>query len=104
MLLLWEERKANSETREHATGSRHLSQFGASFMNWLVIAVVGAAAAWFEFNYQRSRHEQRRAAADHPLNSSPRSPTAEAANVEHQGEAPSISPDAENDQKLNTSA
>jgi len=71
-------------------------------MNWLVIAVVGAAAAWFEFNYQRSRHQQKKAAANHP-NSSPKSPAAEA-NVEGAGEAPSIAPGAENDKKLNTTA
>jgi len=72
-------------------------------MNWLVIAVVGAAAAWFEFNYQLSRHHQR-SLARNTHNSSPNSPTAEAANVEPVGEPPSISPGAENDRKLNTTA
>jgi hypothetical protein len=72
-------------------------------MNWLVIAVVGAAAAWFEFNYQRSRH-QHKSSAKHQPASSPKSPAAESADVESPGEAPSISPGAENDKKLNTSA
>jgi len=72
-------------------------------MNWLVIAVVGAAAAWFEYNYQRSRHP-RKSSANNPPNTSPRPPVPETAHVERMGEAPSIMPGAENDKKLNTSA
>jgi cytoskeletal protein RodZ len=73
-------------------------------MNWLVIAVVGAAAAWFEFNYQRSRHQQKKAAANHPPNSSANSPVAATANVENPGEASSLSSATENGTKLDTSA
>src|SRR5579864_9036188 len=68
-----------------------------NFMNWLVIAVVGAAAAWFEYNYQRSRHPKK-PKPNSP--SSPESPGTEAAHVEKAGEVPSISPGSENDKKL----
>jgi hypothetical protein len=76
--------------------------FGACFMNWLVIAVVGAAAAWFEYNYQRSRHPKKSSAGKAPNTSALRVP--ETAHVEQMGEAPSILPGAENDEKLNTPA
>lgn len=75
--------------------------FGASFMNWLVIAVVGTAAAWFEFNYQRSRR-QKKPPADQKH--SAQLPVPESAHVEQVGSWPSISPGAENDKKLNTTA
>jgi len=75
--------------------------FGATFMNWLVIAVVGASAVWFEFNYQRSRR-QKKSSGD-TANSS-KHPVPETAHVEQPGEAPSISPGSENDKKLNTTA
>jgi hypothetical protein len=71
-------------------------------MNWLVIAVVGVAAAWFEYNYQRSRHPGKNSAADGP--NSQGHPVPESAHVEQAGEAPSISPGSENDKKLNTTA
>ncbi|HZP25126.1 MAG TPA: hypothetical protein VFB04_16915 [Terriglobales bacterium] len=71
-------------------------------MNWLVIAVVGVAAAWFEYNYQRSRHPGKNSAGDPP--DPARYPVPETAHVEHLGEAPSISPGSENDKKLNTTA
>ena len=71
-------------------------------MNWLIIAVVGASAAWFEFNYQRSRHKDKKAAAG--ANSSPSLPVPETAHVAQPGETPSISPGSENDKKLNTTA
>lgn len=85
-------------------------------MNWLVIAVVGAAAAWFEYNYQRSRHP-RKTAASQPSNGSAAgavnsaasgatnhsaAPVQETAHVAEAGNAPSISPGDENDKKLNT--
>ncbi len=70
-------------------------------MNWLVIAVVGAAAAWFEYNYQRSRHSK-----ESPANQKDAStlPVPESAHVEQLNAEPSISPGAENDKKLNTTA
>ncbi len=71
-------------------------------MNWLVIAVVGAAAAWFEYNYQRSRHPKKSTAKDAPNSSE--LPVPETAHVAQMGEMPSISPGAENDKKLNTTA
>jgi hypothetical protein len=81
-------------------------------MNWLVIAVVGAAAAWFEFNYQRSRHSQKRAAANasNPpvgtpaldATSSHLAPVPETAHVAEAGNEPSIAPGDENDKKLNS--
>ena len=80
-------------------------------MNWLVITVVGAAAAWFEFNYQRSRRSQKRAAAGAPnppgeptpvAAANPTSiPVSETARVAGVGNAPSIAPGDENDKKLN---
>jgi hypothetical protein len=96
------ERKADSGTGEHAIGSRHLTKFGAGFMNWLAIAVVGAAAAWFEYNYQRSRPRKKKSPADAPSASELLVP--EPAHVAEAGESPSISPGAENDKKLNTTA
>jgi hypothetical protein len=85
-------------------------------MNWLVIAVVGAAAAWFEYSYQRSRHPKKAAASPPPntpanpaVNSSASgapepsaAPVPETAHVAEAGNAPSISPGDENDKKLNT--
>ncbi len=85
-------------------------------MNWLVIAVVGAAAAWFEYNYQRSRHPKKavaapaanpsttpasNATADGAANASA-TPVPETAHVAEAGNRPSISPGDENDKKLNT--
>ena len=69
-------------------------------MNWLVIAVVGAAAAWFEYNYQRSRHSKK--SSTDSTNS--KLPVPESAHVEELNAEPSISPGAENDKKLNTTA
>jgi hypothetical protein len=85
-------------------------------MNWLVIAVVGAAAAWFEYNYQRSRHPKKAASAQVPSPSTtPASnasadgpakasatPVPETAQVAEAGNRPSISPGDENDKKLNS--
>ncbi len=71
-------------------------------MNWLVIAVVGAAAAWFEYNYQRSKHAMKKAANPSPNHST--SPVPESAHVEQPGEMPSIPPGTENDKRLNTTA
>ncbi len=71
-------------------------------MNWLVIAVVGAAAAWFEYNYQRSRPRKKKSPADAADPSKLLVP--ETAHVAEAGAAPSISPGAENDKKLNTTA
>ena len=81
-------------------------------MNWLVIAVVGAAAAWFEFNYQRSRHSHKAASKEAnssgDANASPAeaanadsTPAAESARVAEPGNVPSIAPGDENDKKLN---
>jgi len=69
-------------------------------MNWLVIAVVGASAAWFEFTYQRSKRKNKKAADAAAQNT--RVP--ETAHVAQPGEAPSISPGSENDKRLNTTA
>ena len=85
-------------------------------MNWLVIAVVGAVAAWFEYNYQRSRHTRKVAAAQPPNTSTTpvanaslsgttnasAPPVPEAAHVAEAGNAPSISPGDENDKKRNS--
>jgi hypothetical protein len=71
-------------------------------MNWLVIAVVGGAAVWFELNYQLSRHQAKKNAADSKDPPAPAVP--EIAHVEQPGETPSISPGAENDNRLNTTA
>ena len=76
--------------------------FGASFMNWLVIAVIGASAAWFEINYQRSRRQKKKAEGDSANGSA--LPVPETAHVAQAGEAPSISPGSENDKKLNITA
>ena len=62
-------------------------------MNWLMIAVVGGAAAWFEYSYRRSQRQK-----------SPAKAPGSSANVEQAGQVPSISPGSENDKKLNTSA
>jgi hypothetical protein len=69
-------------------------------MNWLVIAVVGGAAAWFELNYQLSRRQAKKNATD--SKSLPVVP--ETAHVEQAGDAPSISPGSENDKRMNTTA
>ncbi|HEY7089138.1 MAG TPA: hypothetical protein VH518_13670 [Tepidisphaeraceae bacterium] len=66
-------------------------------MNWLAIVVVGGAAAWFEYNYRRSRRQSKKSAdATHPV--------PETAQVAHPGEEPSIAPGDENDKKLNVTA
>jgi hypothetical protein len=85
---------------EHPAGDRHLKIFGACFMNWLVIAVVGGAAAWFELNYQLSRRQEKKKVTD----SKPLPVVPETAHVEQAGEMPSISPGAENDKRMNTTA
>jgi hypothetical protein len=66
-------------------------------MNWLVLGIVGGVAAWFEYNYQRSRRGKARQAAS-------ALPVPESAHVERAGDVPSISPGSENDKKLNTTA
>jgi hypothetical protein len=67
-------------------------------MNWLVLVLVGGAAAWFEYNYHRSRHGKTSAVAKQ----SRKHPVPETAHVEKLGATPSISPGSENDKKLNT--
>jgi hypothetical protein len=74
--------------------------FGAISMNWLALVVVGGAAAWFEYNYQRSRRSQKRNQSAQTKSF----PVPETAHVERVGDSPSISPGAENDKKLNTTA
>lgn len=69
-------------------------------MNWLAIVVVSGAAAWFEYNYQRSR--RRKSSGD--FREGKEFPVPESAHIEQAGAVPSISPGAENDKKLNTSA
>ena len=69
-------------------------------MNWLVLGIVGGVAAWFEYNYQRSRHGKSPRAR---LGATVR-PVPESAHVELAGDVPSISPGSENDKKLNTTA
>jgi len=69
-------------------------------MNWLVIAVVGTAAAWFEYNYQRSRRRKK-----HPADKPPDGSALQASETAHTAppsEIPAISPNPENDKKLNT--
>ncbi len=70
-------------------------------MNWLAIVLVGGAAAWFEYNYQRSR---RRGKSSSEIRRGKEFPVPESAHVEEAGAAPSISPGSENDKKLNASA
>lgn len=64
-------------------------------MNWLAFLLVGGAAAWFEFNYQRSRRSGK---------SGKKYPVPETAHVELPDSTPSISPGSENDKKMNASA
>ena len=71
-------------------------------MNWLVIAVVGGAAVWFELNYQLSRHQAKKQAGNSKNSPAPVVP--ETAHVAQPGEMPSIAPGAENDKRLNTPA
>ncbi len=66
-------------------------------MNWLVLGIVGGVAAWFEYNYQRSRRGKARRDVS-------ALPVPESAHVERAGDVPSISPGSENDKKLNTTA
>jgi hypothetical protein len=68
-------------------------------MNWLALVLVGGAAAWFEYNYQRSRRGKNPGALK-----TASSAASGSAPVERAGDAPSISPGAENDKKINTSA
>ena len=70
-------------------------------MNWLTMAVLGAVAGWFEFNYQKSR---RRKAKEASTTGQAPSATAEAVQVEQPGMQPSIAPGAEVDKKLGTQA
>jgi len=69
-------------------------------MKWLVLGIVGGVAAWFEYDYQRSRHA--RSSRGGRLASV--LPVPESAHVECAGDIPSISPGSENDKKLNTVA
>ncbi len=68
-------------------------------MNWLTITILGAVAAWFEYNYQRSRRKK---------NSAETSASGDGASnpvplpVAQPGEMPSISPGSENDKRMNT--
>jgi hypothetical protein len=66
-------------------------------MNWITLAVVGAVAAWFEYNYQRSKRRRREPAAPPSV-----SPIAEATSVEITGEGPSIVSGDQNDKEMNT--
>jgi predicted alpha/beta-hydrolase family hydrolase len=65
-------------------------------MNWITIAVVGAVAAWFEYNYQRSR--RRKAGTPEPG----KSPVTDAVQVANPGVEPSIVPGDQNDKQMNT--
>ena len=67
-------------------------------MNWFAFVLVGGVAAWFEYNYQRSRHGKT-VSRNSP---SRKYPVPETAHVERLGAIPSISPGSENDKKLNT--
>jgi hypothetical protein len=68
-------------------------------MNWLALVLVGGAAAWFEFNYQRSRRNGKNL-----VKPNGKFPVPETAHVEQPDSTPSISPGSENDKKLNTTA
>jgi hypothetical protein len=68
-------------------------------MNWLALVLVGGAAAWFEFNYQRSRRNGKSS-----VKSDGKFPVPESAHVEQLDSTPSISPGSENDKKLNPTA
>lgn len=67
-------------------------------MNWLAFVLVGGVAAWFEYNYRRSRHGK----SAPTNNQSGKYPVPETAHVERLGATPSISPGSENDKKLNS--
>ena len=69
-------------------------------MNWLAIVLVGGAAAWFEYNYQRSRRDKSSGSSSEPQ----ALPVPESVHVARLGDAPSIAPGSENDKKLNTTA
>lgn len=64
-------------------------------MNWITMAVVGAVAAWFEYNYQRSR---RKKPEPEPLSTPP---VPESAHVESVNSEPSIVPGDQNDKQMN---
>ena len=68
-------------------------------MNWLALMLVGGAAAWFEFNYQRSRRNGKAS-----VRPDGKFPVPETAHVEERDSTPSISPGSENDKKLNITA
>jgi hypothetical protein len=69
-------------------------------MKWLVLGMVAGVAAWFEYDYQRSR----RARSLRAGRLATVLPVPESAHVECAGDMPSISPGSENDKKLNTVA
>jgi len=83
-----------------AKWGKRIEQFGASIMNWLMLAVVGGAAVWFEYNYQRSRRPKESTA----LPTTSKSSVPETAPAVEAGKAPPMSSVSESDKKLNTTA
>lgn len=66
-------------------------------MNWIIVAVVGAVAAWFEYSYRKSHRKKteprRNGFADKPVS--------QQARVEQPNSEPSIVPGDENDKQMN---
>lgn len=67
-------------------------------MNWVTVAVVGAVAAWFEYNYRRSRRKKESSSKE---NESSTVPVTQQVRVAQPGSEPSIAPGDENDKQLN---
>lgn len=68
-------------------------------MNWITVAVVGAVAAWFEYNYRSSR--RKKAESSGTENESSTLPVTQQARVATPGSEPSIVPGDENDKQMN---
>jgi hypothetical protein len=69
-------------------------------MNWITLAVLGAVAAWFEYNYQRSRRKKGKSEGEKAPAPAPVTETAHAA--AQQNSEPSVAPGDQNDKRLNS--
>lgn len=68
-------------------------------MNWVTVAVVGAVAAWFEYNYRRSQRKKTESSSKEHEPST--KPVTQQARVAKSGSEPSIVPGDENDKQMN---